>query len=292
MITVVKRCPNCKSKVVLPWKRRSRPGYCSTRCAYDHRTVNQIRKNCQSCKETFFGGESRKYCSLRCSAEGYKGFKHSERTKKLLRSLWPESRKASARIPTMKQRCTHCKKWFPVKIRGKGSVRVTCSVKCYFEILRTNNHMKRPEYRRRVSDFARNRPKELRKRIGAAISKAWRDGKFDGVGVGKCEWYEFSDRYGTTHKVQGKWELAFVEWMNRRRLKFVSHRGRFGYSRNGVQKNWYPDFYVPRWRAWVDVKCDHFYDPKKFVAVRRRNPELSVLVLRKKNLLRLGVLLP
>jgi len=157
------------------------------------------------------------------------------------------------------------------------------------------NGMKQIEARKKVSK-ARIKmfsdPK-VREEYSKKTKKAWEDGKFEGVSVGRCRWYDYKHSDGKVYKVQGTWELAFIEWVDKNNLKFTCHRGRIPYRFKGRDKNYYPDFWIDEWNSYVDVKCDYFYkiSSGKFKAIRRCNPDISLKILFKKDLLKLGVVL-
>lgn len=98
------------------------------------------------------------------------------------------------------------------------------------------NGMKKSENKKKVS--------EARKQmfLSGTLSKdeiatknraAWAAGKFDGVRVGQCKWFNFIKKDGNLIKCQGTWELAFVKWMDDIGLNFITHKGRIPY----VDKN-------------------------------------------------------
>jgi len=155
------------------------------------------------------------------------------------------------------------------------------------------NGMKQLEARKKVSE-ARKRmfqDIELRKEYSKKTKKAWEDGKFKNVRVGQCKWFDYEHSNGKIYKVQGTWELAFIEWVDLSGIvDFKCHRGRVPYSFGGVDKNWYPDFIIHEWNnAYIDIKCRHFYNEDKFLAIKQSNPKLNVKLLFKEDLLKLGV---
>ena len=129
----------------------------------------------------------------------------------------------------------------------------------------------------------------IRKSISQKTKKAWEDGKFDGVAVGRCKWYDYISSSGEIYKVQGTWELAFIQWLDEKKMTFRCHRGRIPYSLDGKSKNYYPDFWVDEWQSHVDVKADYFYSESKTTAIRECNPNLQFRILKKSDLLSLGV---
>lgn len=146
------------------------------------------------------------------------------------------------------------------------------------------NGMKKTEAQQKVS-IARHRMflnPDTRKEYSDKTKKAWRDGKFEGVRVGQCKWFEYKHSNGETYKVQGSWELAF-------NLRFQCHRGNLHYRINGESHTYYPDFWIYDWNKYVDIKATCFYAPEKFNAIRECNPKVCVSVLFKEDLIKLGV---
>jgi hypothetical protein len=153
-----------------------------------------------------------------------------------------------------------------------------------------SNGMKQIEARKKVSNARKKmfENKELRKEYSEKTKKAWEDGKFEGVNVGQCKWFEYKHSNGKTYKVQGTWELAFIKWLDEKDMGFDCHRGRIPYELNGKQKNYYPDFWVNEWDSYVDVKAEVWYDEEKFNAIKE-NSDKEVKILFKEQLLDLGV---
>jgi hypothetical protein len=155
------------------------------------------------------------------------------------------------------------------------------------------NGMKQEEARKKVSESRKKlflNP-EFKKKHADMVRKAWSDGKFEGVRTGQCKWFEYKHSNGKIYKLQGTWELAFIKWLDKNNMKFECHKKWIPYILNGKKKNWYPDFYVYQWNAYIDVKCEHFYVKEKFDAIEKCNPKIKVKVLFKKDLDKLGVII-
>lgn len=153
------------------------------------------------------------------------------------------------------------------------------------------NGMKQLEARQKVSRARKImfQDSKVRAHYSKKVREAWARGDFDGVRVGQCKWHDYLHSDGEIYKVQGTWELAFIEWIDKNNLEFKCHRGRIPYVLNGVDKNFYPDFWINKWDSYVDVKCPHFYVKEKFDAIRESNPDIEVKVLFKDDLVKLGV---
>lgn len=153
------------------------------------------------------------------------------------------------------------------------------------------NGMKQLVARQKVS-MARKKMFEnpvLREEASKRSRDAWANGKFNGVRVGQCKWFEYIAKNGVVYKVQGTWELAFIEWLDINNLTFDSHRGRLKYILNDINKSYYPDFWVNKWNAYVDIKCKHFYNHDKFNAIKKCNPDVKIIVLFGMDLIKMGV---
>lgn len=158
------------------------------------------------------------------------------------------------------------------------------------------NGMKRPENREKARIAANKKWKEqpeLKKRIADSVSEAWADGKYEGVAIGRCKWYEHKKPDGTVVKCQGTWELAFARWMDGQNLTYAAHCGRLEYINDeGQIRRYYPDFWVEEWGCYVDVKSDYHLSlqPKKLEMVRKSNPGVELRLLLEDELRELGVL--
>lgn len=154
------------------------------------------------------------------------------------------------------------------------------------------NAAKRPEVRAKMSRTRREKVTNdlnYRKKMSEKVKKAWEDGKFDGVSVGQCKWYEYKCSKGKAYKVQGKWELAYIEWLDKNNYNFKAHRGRIPYKLDEINKNYYPDFWVDEFNSYVEIKCKHFYLKEKFDAIKEHNPKMKLMILFKEDLLKLGI---
>ena len=127
------------------------------------------------------------------------------------------------------------------------------------------NGMKSPEARAKASATRKElfKDPEFMQRHIDMTKKAWADGKYDGVKVGRCKWYDYKLQNGETVKVQGKWELAYVKYLDKNNIKFKCHRGRIPYVSNGEEHSYYPDFYLIDSDEYIDVKNDYHWNLQK-----------------------------
>ncbi len=155
------------------------------------------------------------------------------------------------------------------------------------------NAMKRIEVRQKASNSRKKmlQDPKIREEISRKTRLAWKNGKFDGVKVGRCKWYTYKANNGNSYKAQGTWELAFLKWLDKNGMSFKAHRDRIQYCFNGINKSYYPDFWVEDWQCYVEIKCKHFFNREKFDAIMHSNIGLEVKILFKQDLIDMGVIL-
>lgn len=182
----------------------------------------------------------------------------------------------------MQKQCTVCSTPFDGHKHKK-----TCSPKCAHKaqavvvrkLMLENNPMKRLDVAKRMSKSRSKRFRDdptFKEKVAAYTRKAWADGKYDGVRVGQCAWYKHTKLDGTVVKLQGTWEVVFAQFLDSLGIEYEAHRGRILYVDNlGINRSYYPDFYVPMWNAYIDVKGAMFYDLQlnKMQCIRRSNPD-------------------
>lgn len=153
------------------------------------------------------------------------------------------------------------------------------------------NGMKKQEAKDKVSKFRKEffKNKENRLRLSVKVADAWKNGKFDKVRTGRCKWYLFKSKDMKEYKVQGTWELSFIKWLDNNNLSFTCHKGRINYILNGVNRTYYPDFFIKEWNCFIDIKCSYFLKPEKIKAIVECNPDLNIKILTEKELKELGV---
>lgn len=140
------------------------------------------------------------------------------------------------------------------------------------------NGMKSLIARKKVSESRKNMSTENRKIYSTATRAAWKNGKYDGVKVGRCKWYAIQTPNGPM-KVQGTWELKYAEYLMENNITFYAHRGRISYiDSDGVTRSYYPDFYLPNEDKYIDVKAPYFYkiQEEKFSLIKTQYPNLKL----------------
>lgn len=158
------------------------------------------------------------------------------------------------------------------------------------------NPMKRPEVAERVSNSRKARFKtdpDFRASVSNLMKKAWQDGKFDGIPVGKCKWFSYTKKDGTVCKLQGTWELAYAKWLDEQGIEFVAHRGRIPYrDSTGQTKSYFPDFFLTQTNEYVDVKNQYHFalNSEKWDHIRATNPDINLVLLFEEDLVKMGVM--
>ena len=131
---------------------------------------------------------------------------------------------------------------------------------------------------------------EMRQKYSNGTKKAWEDGKFIGVNnCWKCLWYDYKHSNGKIYKVQGTWELKFIEWLDKNNLIFDCHKGRIPYiDDDNKNRNYYPDFFIYDWNIFVDIKSLFTFkgQERKFEILKNNN---KIKILFKEDLKKLGI---
>lgn len=156
------------------------------------------------------------------------------------------------------------------------------------------NAMKRPEVRHAVSQTRSKlmEDPEFRKKFVAGSLAAWERGAYNNIKTGLTKWYDYTHSSGKIYKVQGKYELAFIKYLDENNLKFECHRSKIPYiGDDGLTHHYFPDFYVYEWNSYVDPKATHWYKKqyRKFELLAEQHPDLLITVLTEVNLRKLGI---
>lgn len=220
----------------------------------------------EKCKKAFTVGWSlrkRRFCSLPCSNGVKNHFGRVYRTKE----THPEWAKKVS--DTHKARGTLVGDKNPMKN----------------EISRNKTSVSRKKF------FAEN-PDE-REKISLQLKKAWADGKFEGVAVGKCKWYSHKRPNGEIVRLQGSWELVFAQYLDRVGIEYEAHpKQKLKYTDSaGKSHTYFPDFWLPSCGAFFDVKGAMFYDIglEKMRAVQACNPHVPIVTLTREGFYALGI---
>jgi hypothetical protein len=159
----------------------------------------------------------------------------------------------------------------------------------------SKNAMKRPSVRAKVSETRSKLMEDpaFRAKFKQGSIDAWARGAYDHVETqGRTVWHEYKHSDGTVYKVQGRYELKFIQWLDENDLTFECHQGRIPYiSDDGLTHNYYPDFYVHEWGCYVDPKATHWYNIqyRKFELLKEQSPEVEIRILTEDKLRKLGI---
>jgi hypothetical protein len=271
--------PKCAKIFTVCYKKRHKK-YCGIDCFYsrngNEKKLPQHGPACpknvelicerEKCKKAFtvpWKLRKRRFCSLPCS-NGVKS--HSGRVYRTKETHPEWAKKVS---DTHKARGTLVGDKNPMKN----------------EISRNKTSVGRKKF------FAEN-PDE-REKISLGLKKAWSDGRFEGVQVGRCKWYSHTKPSGETVRLQGKWEVVFAQYLDKSGIPYEAHpKKKLKYTgSDGGSHTYFPDFYLPDQDAFVDVKGAMFYDLglEKMRAVQACNPETPIVILTREGFSSLGI---
>jgi len=75
---------------------------------------------------------------------------------------------------------------------------------------------------------------------------------------------EWLDRKGRLWRFRSTWELGFAQWLDRQKLAWSYEPCALLLSDG---RTYIPDFWVPRWRTYVELKAGHYSAVKAHLAV-------------------------
>ena len=156
-----------------------------------------------------------------------------------------------------------------------------------------SNGMKSKEARNKLSLIRKKMMKEgLAQQISNQMKKAWSEGKFDGVKVGRSKWYHYEHSNGKIYKVQGKYEYRFIEWLDKNKMEFECHPKKLKYiDAKGEWHSYLPDFFVNEWDCYVEIKNKYHMTQQieKFEMILKSNTNIKLKILLEKDLEELGI---
>ena len=163
-------------------------------------------------------------------------------------------------------------------------------------ILGEKNPMKKPEVAAKMGATRSKKfqtDENFRNTTSNLVKKAWEEGKYKDVQVGKCKWYKFTKQDGTICNLQGTWEVAYATWLEKQNINFIAHKGRIPFfDKNGNQRSYYPDFYLPDSNEFIDIKNQFHYElnKEKWEMIKASNPELKIVLIFEKELKEKGII--
>lgn len=95
---------------------------------------------------------------------------------------------------------------------------------------------------------------------------------------GKCKWFEVDGK-----KVQGTWEKYLAEQFVEHHIKWTRSKITFDYTLNGKLKKYTPDFFLPDYNVFLEVKGYWWgNDRNKMDAVLDQYPNTKFVIIEKK----------
>lgn len=173
--------------------------------------------------------------------------------------------------------------------------RLKTSIACKGKNAGNTNAMKRPDIREKVSRTRTRLMKdpEFRAKFSQPAINAWSRGAYDNANTsGRAHWHLYVHSNGTEYRVQGKYELAFIKYLDKNNLTFDCHKGKIPYvADDGLTHYYFPDFYVHEWRAYADPKATHWYRKqyRKFELLAKQHPTVDIRILTEDRLRKLGI---
>lgn len=101
------------------------------------------------------------------------------------------------------------------------------------------------------------------------------------LGLETAKFYTYDGPNGTC-RLLGQYEVRFAIVLDKLGLRWMPHGKipQLFYHANGELKKYTPDFYIPNWAVYVDVKDKlRSYDRRKLLAVRASNPDIALLII-------------
>ena len=74
-----------------------------------------------------------------------------------------------------------------------------------------------------------------------------------GGGFSKIKWYKVSNVNNEEFVLRGSWELQVANWLNSMNVEWV-RKVYLSYEKDGIQKTYCPDFYLPAQNIYLEVK--------------------------------------
>lgn len=236
-------CGNCGKECDKPAKEINRHlnqgrtvFYCSLTCSTQNTktTTKTIKSSCLFCGkeiQTTTHKKHKKCCSKQCSAKYAKTFVDKDKISESIKKLWDNGVYGDRFLPIPRLfKCVVCGITFNKVIDNwtyKTHPPKTCSDECY---------------KKRLSKLARENPN-----CGGETN--YRKYIYDNV------WMD------------SKWEVEMAKWFDENKIEWDRSKKRhqfFWTDENGLKRRYYPDFYLPQYKVYVDtknpylMKCDEY----------------------------------
>lgn len=139
------------------------------------------------------------------------------------------------------------------RVKGRKGWKMTEEQKALVS-KRTKEAMQRPEIKEKLGKVALNfhteRP-EVRAKISIASRQRWKDNEY----AKKCSQNQFGKKTEYNNIVfRSKIEAAYAKYMDEHNIKYEYEKHLFEYELNGVLHNYRPDFYLPEYKTFLEVK--------------------------------------
>lgn len=233
-------------------------------------TMAKVTLTCVGCSNLFevkYKLRKQKYCTRECVNKSYAGsgnpaFGKTYRTKESHPEWAEKIRSTSSERGINKGEKNGMKNSEVAKRQGKT---------------RSNKFANDPAWKEKASKVMRD---------------AWLSGKYDHSPVGRCKWYNHVKPNGEIIKLQGTWEVVLARHMDVIEVDYETHKGRISYTDgNSFERSYYPDFYVPMWDAYIDVKGAFFTElqKQKFEFIKSSNPDINICLVTKEDFKHMGI---
>jgi hypothetical protein len=134
------------------------------------------------------------------------------------------------------------------------------------------------ESRKKISRLktGQNVTKETREKISKARSKYLEE--VGGGGFNKIKWYKINNIKNEEFIVRGKWELELAEALNNENIYWI-RKVYLTYIKNGIIKTYSPDFYLPEYNKYIEVKgyFSHIDKEKISLVLEKNNIDLQMI---------------
>lgn len=229
--------------------------FCSLHCSNKHR-YREPKYTCLQCgKKT----KNKKFCSRSCAAKC--------NNKKGQETTWTdESRcKASKRL-----------KAFYCSAKGQESTKKAVKSRRALDKSREFYVWKGTKYKKNYCRECKKRIAPGYKRCGSCHGKNW-------VAKWKTQDYKRSD--GSVVHMDSSWEVKVAEDLDANRIDWLRPQSFPWQDKEGKDRRYYPDFYLPKYDVYLDPKNDYLIkkDKDKIERVCKQN-KVRVMILNKDEL--------
>lgn len=128
---------------------------------------------------------------------------------------------------------------------------------------------------------------------GATTRKQFANGRQ----VTTYRYQEYKKKDGNIVKLQSSYEVAYARYLDDSQIAWLCHHEKgmphLGYEIDGIQRTYFPDFYLPDSNILIDTKstyiCNMPKERRKLAAIYRDNPHVTLVILNEFDLRDLGI---